>query len=304
MLSIDPRVGTNRSHARVADNVMDRPSLGDMGNVKEITTSDFATEVIERSHEVPVVVDFWATWCGPCKVLGPTLERLADEASGSWELAKVDVDQNQQLAMQFGVQGIPTVVAFKGGQPVSRFTGAVPEAQVRQFLEQLIPSELDLVAEAAEGALDRGEDEAAEQAFRSVLSQDPGHEAAGLGLAGMLLERGDREAALATLALLPRSEDVKRLEAFARLSGSEHEDLEALAAAAESGDEENLLAFGRGLVGAGPHSGALEPLIAVVALRGDRAEEARLIVLDIFELLGTDSSVSAEYRRKLASALF
>jgi putative thioredoxin len=275
-----------------------------MGNVKEITTSDFTTEVIERSREIPVVVDFWATWCGPCKVLGPTLERLAGEPGAGWELAKVDVDQNQQLAIQFGVQGIPTVVAFKDGRPVSRFTGAIPEAQVRQFLDQLIPSELDLMAEAAEQALDRGDDHTAEQAFRAILAQDPGHEAAGLGLAGMLLEHGDREGALATLALLPRSEDVKRLEAYARLSGAGDEDLDALAASAASGDEHALLAFGRGLIGAGRHTEALEPLVRVVALRGEAAEEARLMVLDIFELLGSDSAVTAEYRRKLASALF
>lgn len=275
-----------------------------MGNVKDISTADFPTQVIERSHEIPVVVDFWAEWCGPCKVLGPTLERLASESAGGWELAKVDVDQNQQLAMQFGVQGIPTVVAFKDGNPVSRFTGALPEAQVRQFLDQLQPSELDLLAQSGEAALERGDDADAEQAFRSVLSQDAGHEAAGLGLAGLLLEAGDRTGALDVLARLARTEDVKRFEAYARLSADEEVDLESLAEAAESGAETDLVAYARGLVGAGRHADALEPLIEVVTLRGDEADQARLMALDIFELLGPDSPITGEYRRRLASALF
>ena len=105
-----------------------------MSHVKDVDTAGFNQLVIERSHEVPVVVDFWAEWCGPCRTLGPTLERLTDEAAGAFELAKVDVDHNQALAGQMGVQGIPTVVAFKDGQPVSRFTGALPEPQVKEWL--------------------------------------------------------------------------------------------------------------------------------------------------------------------------
>ncbi|NNC40636.1 MAG: thioredoxin, partial [Acidimicrobiia bacterium] len=106
----------------------------------DVDTAGFNEHVIQRSHEVPVVVDFWAEWCGPCKTLGPTLERLTNEAGGVFELAKVDVDQNQELAGQMGVQGIPTVVAFKDGQPVSQFTGALPEAKVKEWLAEFMPN--------------------------------------------------------------------------------------------------------------------------------------------------------------------
>ena len=275
-----------------------------MAHVQDISTTDFPAQVIERSRQVPVVVDFWAEWCGPCKVLGPTLERLATEGGGSWELAKVDVDQNQQLAQQFGVQGIPTVVAFKDGVPVSQFTGALPEAQVREFLDQLIPSELDLLAEAGEQSLDAGDDEAAERAFRSVLAEDQTHEAAGLGLAGLLLERDEKDAALEVLGRLPRSEAVRRLEAYARLSDASGRELGDLAEAAQAGSSDALLEYGKGLSAASRFPEAMETLIDVVARKDDHSEEARLIVLDLFELLGADHPATVEYRRRLASALF
>src|SRR5690606_4784677 len=107
--------------------------------IRDVSMSDFAQMVLARSHEVPVVVDFWATWCGPCRVLSPILEKLANEANGDWELVKVDVDQNQALALQFGIQGIPTVIGFRDGDPVARFTGALPEESVRQWLRGLVP---------------------------------------------------------------------------------------------------------------------------------------------------------------------
>jgi putative thioredoxin len=275
-----------------------------MAHVQDISTAQFPTEVLERSRHVPVVVDFWAEWCGPCKVLGPTLERLATEGQGSWELAKVDVDQNQQLAQQFGVQGIPTVVAFKDGAPVAQFTGALSEAQVREFVDQLVPSELDLLASSGEAALESGDDAAAERTFRDVLGQDPTHESAGLGLAGLLLEKEDRAAAIDVLSRLPRSEAVRRLEAYARLSDTSGQDLAALAQTAESGDSVALIAYGRGLSAASRYPEALEALIEVVARKDDNSEEARLIVLDLFELLGPDHPVTIEHRRRLASALF
>ena len=121
-----------------------------MSHVIDVDTAGFNEHVIQRSHEVPVVVDFWAEWCGPCKTLGPTLERLTDEAGGVFELAKVDVDQNQELAGQMGVQGIPTVVAFKDGLPVSQFTGALPEAQVKEWLTEFMPNPMDDFVAAAD----------------------------------------------------------------------------------------------------------------------------------------------------------
>lgn len=274
-----------------------------VANLIDVTESDFATSVLEESRRRPVVVDFWAAWCGPCKVLGPTLERLATEGAGNWLLAKVDVDQNPALAQQFGVQGIPTVVAFKDGEAVNRFTGALPEAQVRSFIDSLVPSELDLTAAAAEAAFDRGDSATAEALFRDVLTADGGHEVAGVGLATILLDRNEPAAALDVLARLPRSEDVKRLEAAARL-WSASGDLEALAAAAENGSAEDRLAYAKALSVNGDAADAMQILVDLVGEKGDAAEDARASLVDLFEVLGADNALVSEYRRKLASALF
>jgi putative thioredoxin len=260
--------------------------------------------VVERSREVPVVVDFWAAWCGPCRVLGPMLERLAEEGGGSWELAKVDVDANQQLAARFGVQGIPTVVGFRDGRPVAQFTGALPEAQVRAFLDDLVPSELDLATEQGALLLEGGDAAGAEAAWRAVLAADPAHIEAGTHLASLLIDRDQPAEALVLLDRLAPTAEVARLRAAAHvLEGSG--DLEVLAtAAADPDDHAAGLAYGRALAAAGRHAEALERLVEVVAARvGPPSEDARAAMLDLFELLG-DHPLVTEYRRRLASALF
>ncbi len=272
-------------------------------HVTDVSTADFASAVMQRSFDVPVVVDFWAEWCGPCKVLGPTLERLAAEGGGSWELAKLDVDANQELAMQFGVQGIPTVIAFRDGEPIAQFTGALPEDQLREFLESLAPSELDVAAEGAYLALDEGDEALAEQVWLAVLEQDPAHELAGTGLAGLMLERGDQQGALALLAQLAPTEAVRQLQAAARLSTVG--DLSVLESAAADGSPEATVEYGKALAATGDYETALEKLIEVVALRDpDHSDPARLVVLDLFELLGPDHPFTSTYRRRLANALF
>lgn len=271
--------------------------------VKDVDSASFAAEVVDRSHQIPVLVDFWADWCGPCKVLGPTLERLAAEGAGDWELAKVDVDQNQQLAAQFGVQGIPTVVAFKDGQAVDRFTGALPEQQVRAFLETLLPSALDLAAEQGLLLLESGDEAAAEAAFTAVLEEDPAHEAAGIGRAGILLDRGEREAALAVLGRLAPTEAVNQMSAIARLSVGA--DLDALENAAAAGEPGPRLDLAVGLAGSGRHERAMEILVELVALKDPEiSDKARLTLLDLFEILGPDHEMTAAFRRRLANALF
>jgi putative thioredoxin len=274
-------------------------------NVRDIDTAEFAQAVVERSRQVPVVVDFWAAWCGPCKVLGPILERVAAEADGEWELVKVDVDQNQQLAMQFGVQGIPTVVGFRDGQPVARFTGALPETAVRQWLRELVPSELDRAAAEGVAALERGDDATAEAVFRRVLQQDPAHVEAATGLAALLIDRGDGEEALAVLGKLPTTDEVRRLQAAARMLQAGGDVTELRQRVAENPEDwQARLELGRALAVAGPQQEALDHLLEVVGARvGDLSDQARLAMLDLFDLLG-DHPLVAEYRKKLANALF
>lgn len=158
--------------------------------IHDIDTQQFASDVLERSRSLPVVVDFWAAWCGPCRVLGPVLEKLAAQAGGAWELAKVDVDQNQQLAAQFDVRGIPAVKAFRDGQVVDQFEGALPESQVRTWLQKLIPSEADRLADQA-AALESDDPTTAERLYRQAIEHDPAHGSSLLGLGRMLAIQAD-----------------------------------------------------------------------------------------------------------------
>ena len=275
-----------------------------VSSVIDVNAADFASSVLETSHQVPVVVDLWAEWCGPCKVLGPVLERAAAEGGGRWVLAKLDVDANPQLAQQFGVQGIPTVVAFKDGKEVDRFTGALPEAQVRAFIDRLLPSDLDLMTLQGDAALDAGDTARATEIYRTVLTSDPSHQDAGLSLAGLLLEEDDRDGALEVLGRLAPTDAVKQLQAYARLGGETH-DLGALEAAAASGGPADRLAFGRGQAAAGEPELAIATLMGVMGERTEtESEEARSTLLDLFELLGSENPAVSDARRRLANGLY
>ena len=277
-----------------------------MSHVTDVDTAGFNEHVIQRSHEVPVVVDFWAEWCGPCKTLGPTLERLTDEAGGVFELAKVDVDQNQELAGQMGVQGIPTVVAFKDGQPVSQFTGALPEAKLKEWLTEFMPSPMDDFVTAADDLYDGGQIEEAAAMYRKILEADATHEEAAIALASILLEAGDTESALAVLEPVPSSVGVDRVRAAVRLGAEPSTstgDLEA--ALAEDPDNEALrIDLARALIGNQDYPGALDQLLEVVSRKGELMDDARSVMLDVFEVLGADSPITQDYRRRLANALF
>lgn len=275
-------------------------------HVRDVDQQDFQRHVLQRSRDVPVVVDFWAEWCGPCRVLSPLLETMADRYQGSFELAKVDVDQNQELAAQFGVQGIPTVVAFRDGAPIARFTGAVPEEALREWLDGIMPTELDLMVDQARTARIEGDGTAAEHIFRQVLEQRPSHTEAGTSLASMLIDRGDTEEALIVLGRVDPDAEVERLQAAARLKASSDNDISELEARTEADpeDDPSRLELALALAARNEYEPALDNLLAIVRRKGESMDQARRAMLDIFGVLGDEHPLTTSYRRQLASALF
>src|SRR5882724_6768503 len=183
------------------------PPTAPSGHIKDASLTSFAADVLDASMDVPVIVDFWAPWCGPCKQLGPLLERLVTEAKGAVRLVKVNIDENPEIAQQLRIQSVPTVYAFKNGQPVDGFMGAVPESQIRAFIQQLSGGQggHDHAAEilaAAEEAFSAGDVGMAAQAYAHVLQDEPGHPKAVAGLARCYLKSGDLERAKTTLQLV------------------------------------------------------------------------------------------------------
>jgi putative thioredoxin len=267
----------------------------------DVDEADFQTAVLDRSHEVPVVVDFWAAWCGPCRTLGPMLEEAVAARNGEVVLAKVDVDRNQALAQAFRVQGIPQVLGFRDGKVVAQFTGVVPPPQLAGFLDELAPSEADRAVVRAR-ALDG---EARETELRRALEHDPGHREAAVGLADMLVDR-DPDAALDLVAPHrpdPAAEAIVTRAELARDGGG---DVDALRARVDGGavDGEALLTLGRALAARGEYDEAIDRLLAAVELGGDTREPAREQLVALFGVLGdTDERVRAA-RPRLARALF
>jgi len=241
----------------------------------DVTEATFETEIVAKSHEVPVVVDLWADWCGPCKTLAPILEKVIDETDGQVVLAKVDVDANPRLSQSFNVQGIPAVFAIKDGKIAGQFTGAQPEHVVRQFVESLLPSaDEQLVADL----MDAGDEVALQQALAAV----PGHPAATVALAELYVAEGRSDEALATLAKIPETAETRRVAALARVGA----DGDAGSAAAD-----------------GPLAD-VEATLATLLPQVKADDDARQQYLDLLELMGPDDPRTADYRKQLSRQLF
>ena len=279
--------------------------------VIDVNEQTFQREVIERSREVPVVVDFWAPWCGPCRMLGPVLEALAREFNGRFILAKLNVDENPRLAMQYGVQGIPAVKAFKHGRVVAEFVGAQPQPMVRRFIERLLPDELDQQVSKGHALLDAGRFAEAERVFREVVDRNADHWAALLGLARAQLGQGQMDAALETLKRIPEGapegKEAARLEAEITLrreiGDADEASLQARLAEAPDDLEARFKLAGL-LTLQGRYEDALPHYLEI--LRRDRSFRdgaAREAMLYIFDQLG-DTPIVREYRNKMASVLF
>jgi putative thioredoxin len=280
-------------------------------HVLDVRDADFDREVLQRSAERPVVVDFWAPWCGPCRSLGPLLERLAAEHAGAFVLARVNVDEEPRLAQGFAVRAIPTVLGFRAGKIVAEFTGAQPEPALRQFLAALLPTEADRAVADAETLARAGDAAGAEARFREALALDAHQPRALLGLARALAGRARESEALDLLERVTGSAaleaEAERLaaELRTRLGGGEDEAALRARIAADPGDLAARLALGRALAGAQRWEEALAELLEVV--RRDAAfedEAARKAMLDVFALLGADHALVARFRAELARLLF
>lgn len=279
--------------------------------VKDVTDHDFQREVIERSRTVPVVVDLWAPWCGPCKTLGPLLERLAAEGGGKWILAKVNVDESPQVARALGVQSIPLVLAFKDADIVSEFVGAQPESVVRQFIDRVVPDEARRLTGEAAALAARGDVAGAEARYRAVLELFPEHAAASVALAELLAaaDRADDAVAVldASTATGPAAAAIEQARAALRMRAAAEGDEEGLRArlAADPKDLQARIDLGRLLSASGRHEDALALLLD--AVRQDRNYDdaaARKTMLDIFALLGREDPLVDRYQRELSRLLF
>jgi len=274
--------------------------------VVEVSDASFAADVLERSKTVPVVVDFWAPWCGPCRVLGPVIEKVAGEHGDEVVLAKLNTDENPRTATTYRIQGIPAVKAFRDGKVVAEFVGAVPETQVRAFFARLVPSAAERAAMEAQELLSR-DPAAAEARFREALAKSPNPDAV-VGLASILLARGDVDEAAALLERAPadrRAKVMKHrifLEGFAAKNDAAVLRDEALA---NPKDPRARYRWGAMLAAAERYEEALEELLESVRLDKAFADgAARKAVLAVFDILGLDSPLTREYQRRLSMLLF
>jgi putative thioredoxin len=275
----------------------------------DVTGAQFPTVVLEGSRQRPVIVDFWAPWCGPCRALGPILEKLAEEFEGRFLLARINSDDEPQLSARYGVRGIPNVKAFVDGTVVDEFSGALPETAVRQFLSRVVPSLAEPLRREAEGLRAAGDLEGALARLARAAELDPRHEPSVLDRADTLVELGRHDEASALLnEIEDRARDgarVARLRATLALAGAS-DDIEALVrrVGETPGDLGAKLELSMALAARGEHEAALAQALEIVRL--DRAfgdDAGRRAMLRVFDLLGPDSDLARRYRRELAALI-
>jgi putative thioredoxin len=245
--------------------------------VIDVTEQDFEREVLERSRELPVVVDFWAEWCGPCRMLGPALEKAANAREGEVVLAKVDTDANPGIAQAFQIQGIPAVKAFRDGRVVDEFVGAIPPAQVERFFDSLVPSEADALLAAGD-----------EASLRRALELEPANTDAKVRLAEQLFARGERGEARELVRNVAGNFRAEGLDARMRLEEQDAVDLSEAFRALDAGDRER----------------ALQLLIDAIPSADGYRDDVRRLVVSILDELGVDDPLARDARRRLAAALY
>lgn len=270
----------------------------------DVSEADFEYQVVAYSQETPVVVDFWAPWCGPCRSVGPVLERLAKEANGSFRLAKVNIDDNPKLAQQYNIRSIPAVKAFREGRIVSEFIGALPEPRLREFVRKLAPSAANLLLEKATSLLQEGQYRQAEEIFNQALEAEPDQPGGMLGLARALLFQGKGQEALAILKRFPASREYTIAENLRPLAQA----LASYNAQISNLDEDPLDAAYHNtlrLIMRGNVPAAMDGLLDI--LRQDkhyRNGQARKTLVGLLDLLGDEHPLTNQYRNEMASIIF
>lgn len=268
----------------------------------DVSEADFEQKVLIFSQQLPVIVDFWAEWCNPCKTLGPLLERLTIEAQGSIRLAKLNVDENQNLTIRYGVHSIPAIKAFRDGKIVSEFVGIQPESRIREFIHSIIPDPSDLIIEKGNSMLEKSQWKSAEAAFKDVLKTSPSNSRALLGLAKSYIFQNKFIDALAILNAFPASKEYNMALNLLLLTNTTTQEKDRIPS-----DNPLDAAYNRAiqLFIKGNYPAAMDGLIDIIRENKNfHNGEPRLVLLAIFDLFGENHPLTQQYRQELITILF